>query len=183
MFEADQGERFGKWGDEVSQFMYFDSTKEILSKIEIPELVADYGGGNGNLKKFIPHALTIDIDESKKPDRVESILEHRGEYDLVVIRFVLHYLSDNEIKELLKRIQSKHVLIIQFVNEDKKAKIENSRNEQKIFRNQKELELLLPAGFQEIYSKEYLVSPEFYRNRLGIGNYKKHRETLKAYYL
>ena len=182
-YKIDQGDNFGKWQDSTSKFMYEDSIKEILSKIEIPEIVADYGGANGILRKFIKNIITIDIDNSKNPDITDDILTHEGKYDLVIIRFVLHYLNDYEVLELFKNINTYHkgkVLIIQFTNEDLKSKYNNSKNEFKYFRTKNQLEKLLP-NFIKIYSKSYLCTKEFYQNRLKIKDAIEHEEIINAY--
>lgn len=181
IYKADQGLKFGMWNDKTSKFLYHISVKDILDKIKIPENVADYGGGNGILKKFIPYIKTIDIDKDKNPDIIDNIITHKGQYDLVIIRFVMHYLSDNEIIELLKNIKSKEILVIQFVNKNKKIKYENSQNEgDKYFRNKKETLQLMPENHTIIYSQKYTVNKDFYKNRLGLGNYKSHQEELLA---
>lgn len=183
IYKEDQAEKFGKWNDEVSNFLYQTSTKEILSKISIPNLVADYGGANGNLKQFIPQSISIDIDSSKKPDILDNILTHSKKYDLIVLRYVLHYLNDYEVIQLFENLKALNVLIIQFENNDLKAKYYNSQNEFKYFRTSQQLQKLLPINSKEIYSKEYELGQDFYINRLGKGNYKTHKEILKAYYV
>ena len=110
VYEIDQATEFGRWTDRVSKLMYDTCTKEILSLIEIPKIVADYGGANGNLKQYIPNAISIDIDESKKPDVLDDIVEHVGRYDLIVIRYVLHYLNDYDVIELFKNISNNDCL-------------------------------------------------------------------------
>lgn len=181
-YEIDKGINFGKWKDKTSQYLYFESTIEILKKIKIPNSVADYGGGNGLLKQFIPQIKTIDIDENKQPDLIDNILTHNNHYELVIIRFVLHYLNDYEVIELFKTINADNILIIQFENEDLKTKYQNSINEFKYFRTEKQLKALLPKH-KEIYNREYEVSPEFYKERLGEADYKTHKEILRAYYI
>lgn len=180
-FKEDKGVNFGKWNDTVSRFMYFDSTKEILNKIKVPNKVADYGGANGNLKTFIPNSVSIDIDKSKKPDICDNILTHKKKYQLIIIRFVLHYLNDYEVLQLFNGIKSP-VLLIQFCNNDLKRKYANSKGEFKYFRTEQQLEALLPK-FKKIYSKEYTVTKEFYKNRLGILNGVPHKEKINAYYI
>jgi hypothetical protein len=183
IYKEDKGIDFGKWSDKISKLMYFDSVKDILSKIELPKRIADYGGANGILKNFIPNIITIDIDESKNPDIVDNILIHKGDYDLIIIRFVLHYLNDYEIIQLFENIKSYHkgnTLIIQFTNEDLKSKYNNSKNEFKYFRTKNQLEKLLP-NFTKIYSIQYKCTKEFYKNRLNIDNSIEHKEEINAY--
>tara|TARA_R110002167_G_scaffold85002_1_gene230793 strand:+ start:796 stop:1368 length:573 start_codon:yes stop_codon:yes gene_type:complete len=184
IYKEDKGLNFGKWNDYISKLMYYTTTNEILNKISIPKKVADYGGANGNLKTFIPHAITIDIDESKKPDVLDNIITHSKKYDLVVIRFVLHYLNDYEVLELFRNIKSKNILVIQFENNDLKSKYFNSQNEGiKYFRTSKQLQKLLPKNSKKIYQKKYVLDKDFYLNRLGKGLYKKHKEQITAYHL
>jgi len=185
IYKEDQGINFGKWKDKTSKFLYFDSTKEILSKIKIYNNVADYGGANGNLKTFISNIISIDIDSSKHPDIIGNIITHKGNYDLIIIRYVLHYLNDYEILKLFNNITNYHkgeVLIIQFCNNDLKSKYSNSINEFKYFRTENQLEQLLPK-YTKIYSKEYEVEQDFYKNRLNLNNAITHKEILNAYLL
>ena len=183
IYKEDNGVNFGNWKDDVSEFLYKKSTKEILSLISVPQVVADYGGANGNLKQFIPQAVSIDKDPSKEPDIIDNILTHKNEYDLVVIRYVLHYLTDKEVLQLFKSIQSKKTLVIQFVNNDLESKYHNSQNEeQKYFRTEEQLKALLPKTAEKIYaSKSYTLGALFYENRLGKGVYKNHQESISAY--
>ena len=183
IYKEDKGRDFGKWSDQTSKLIYFDSIKEILAKIDTSGKVADYGGANGILKQFIPNIITIDIDGSKNPDIQDDILTHQGNYDLIIIRFVLHYLNDYQVLQLFKNIQKYHsgkILLIQFTNEDLKLKYENSKNEFKYFRCRQQLEKLLP-DFENIYNIEYTCDKEFYLNRLGINNGMKHSENINAY--
>ena len=183
IYKEDNGANFGKWEDGVSRLMYFDSTKDILSKISIPDIVADYGGANGNLKLFIPNSISVDIDESKNPDILDDILTHKGKYDLIVIRYVLHYLNDYQVLKLFESIKSYHngkILLIQFCNNDLKSKYENSINEFKYFRTEYQSEQLLPV-FEKIYSIEYECTKEFYKNRLNNDNGVPHNEIINAY--
>lgn len=182
-YEIDQGLNFGTWTDKTSKFMYFDSIKQILSKIKKFPVVADYGGGNGLLKQFIPNIITVDIDPTKKPDILDNILTHKGTYDLIVMRYVLHYLSDYDVLELFNNISAFHsgkVLVIQFCNNDLKSKYANSKNEYKYFRTESQLENLLPKH-KKIYSQKYTCAKAFYSNRLKIKNAKSHKEILNAY--
>jgi hypothetical protein len=182
-YKEDKGIKFGKWSDKISKLIYFDSVNEILSKINTNGLVADYGGANGILKQFIPNIISIDIDASKVPDIIDNIITHKGNYNLIIIRFVLHYLNDYEVLQLFENIKSYHkgkILIIQFCNNDLKSKYKNSLNEFKYFRTENQLENLLPK-FKKIYNIEYNIDKKFYLNRLGNGNYIKHKEQLNAY--
>ncbi len=183
IYKEDDGLKFGTWSDEVSKFMYFDSTKEILNRVRLPEDIADFGGANGLLKHFIPNIVTIDKDESKNPDITADILSYTKYYELVILRYVLHYLNDYEVIQLFKTINAKNILIIQFENNDLIAKYKNSVNEFKYFRTTKQLQALLPLDIKTIYSKEYIVNKEFYINRLGQEEYMPHNEVLKGYYL
>ena len=183
IYKEDNGIDFGTWKDDVSKFLYYTSTKEILKKINIPESVADFGGGNGLLKKLIPQSISIDIDVSKSPDIIDNILTHMEKYDLAILRYVLHYLNDYEVIELFKNINATNILVIQFENEDLKSKYKNSINEFKYFRTSKQLKALLPTIKQTIFSKKYKIGKSFYKNRLGKGKYTEHEETLKAYYI
>lgn len=186
IYEIDQGIGFGKWQDETSKFLYYESTKQILKLIEIPDRVADYGGGNGLLKQFIPQITTIDIDGSKGPDIVDDIITHKGEYDLIILRYVLHYLDDYKIIEMFKNIKRQHkgrILIQQFTNEDLISKYENSQNEYKYFRTLPQLLALIPFDGNIIYKQDYIVTSQFYKNRLQLENGKDHLETMVGYYV
>ena len=135
----------------------FYSIKKILEKISIPDNVADYGGANGILKDHIPGIISIDIDPSKNPDIEADILKYKGDHDLIIIRFVLHYLNDYEIIKLFDHINSYHkgeILIIQFCNNDLRSKYYNSRNEFKYFRTEDQMENLLPGGFKKIFTRK-----------------------------
>jgi hypothetical protein len=132
---------------------------------------------------YFKNVTTVDKDVNKKPDILDNILTHKNYYDLVILRYVLHYLNDYEVIKLFKNINAKNILIIQFINEDLRSKYLNSKNELKYFRNEQHLMQLIPVKNKKIYSKEYLVTKEYYINRIGIGKYIKHEETLNAYYI
>jgi len=180
--KEDQGEEFGTWTDNISRLMYHGVMKSIIQLVDIPDSVIDYGGANGLIKQFIPHAVTVDRDTSKNPDIVADILTFKNNYKLTVIRYVLHYLNDYELLQLFDNLKVRSVLVIQFVNDDLKSKYYNSQNEpHKYFRSTQQLEKLLP-DYPCIYTKSYRITEQFYKNRLGPGNYKPHTETIKAYY-
>tara|TARA_R110000751_G_scaffold73709_2_gene149116 strand:+ start:28165 stop:28746 length:582 start_codon:yes stop_codon:yes gene_type:complete len=183
-YKEDQGKAFGKWTDKISRYIYFDSLELILSDITIPDNVADYGGANGNIKEFIPQAITIDIDSSKDPDINADILEYKGEHKLIIIRYVLHYLNDYEVIKLFKHIKSYHkgeILIIQFCNNDLISKYENSKNEFKYFRTEYQLEQLIPKESNLIFKEDIEITKDFYKNRLNLSGAKSHEETINAY--
>ena len=182
-YNIDNGLNFGKWKDKISTLIYKNSLDVILQNINKNAITADYGGANGILKQYFNNIITIDIDETKKPDIIDNIITHKGNYELIIIRFVLHYLNDYEILQLFENIKSYHkgqILIIQFCNNDLKNKYKNSINEFKYFRNERQLLNLLPEC-KKIYSKKYKCNKEFYKNRLNIDNAIEHFETLNAY--
>ena len=183
IYKEDKGTQFGKWNDKTSKFLYVDSIKDILEIIKVEGTVGDYGGANGNLKQFLPQSISIDIDETKNPDIVDNILTHNKRYDWVIIRYVLHYLTDTEVIELFNNIQSTNVMVIQFTNEDLKTKYLNSKNETKYFRTKTQLESLLPKGASNFYRKLFNCTKEFYRNRLGFDDAIEHIESINAYYI
>ena len=165
IINVDNGEHFGKWADETSDYLYRRSIKMILDSVDIPSSVGDFGGGNGLIKTHIPHAVTIDIDKDKKPDIVENILEHTGCYDLGIVRYVLHYLNDYEVIQLFNGMNCLNVLVIQFTNQDLKMKYHNSKNEFKYFRTKEQLEALLPTKAKHIFTGEYRCQ----KNSISIG--------------
>lgn len=176
---------FGKWTDKTSNFLYYESFKEIIKKIVIPERVADYGGANGIIKQFISQAISIDINADQNPDIVDNILTHTGNYDLIIIRYVLHYLNDYDVIRLFEHIKTFHkerILIVRFCNNDLISKYHNSINEFKYFRTEQQLEALLPEH-SIIYRKRYLCSAEFYKYRLNNENGISHYEILKGFYI
>lgn len=191
MYGIDGGANFGLWDDSVSRLMYFDCMEWFLSGVDITGVVGDFGGGNGNLKRFIPNSISVDTDESKSPDILGSVLTHQGNYDLVVIRYLLHYLPPNDRKQLFANLalnNIKQLLVIQFTNdgEDLKIKLNNSINEKKWFMTLRELDKLMHNGLYHVtgYKKQnYMVTSEFYKNRLNNPSAKKHGETVSCYQL
>lgn len=191
-YKLDRGRDFGKWNDKTSKLMYFDSIPTAFNMIDTTNMhVADYGGGNGILKQHITckKYTSIDIDCEKQPDITDDITIHKGNYDIIVLRYVLHYLSNEEVKRLIRHIQSFHngyVLIIQFVNNginlfDKQyvSKQVEKDSEKKYFRSKKQLfRLLKHTNIIDYNSIKYTVYPEFYKNRLGIDTNIKHNELI-----
>lgn len=186
--DEDQAEAFGRWNDPTSQLMYNDIMPVALSGVDIPARVADYGGANGLLKEWIPHSLSVDYDATKGPDISEDILAHKGTYDLIVMRYVLHYMNDQTVIGLMRHIASFHegrVLIIQFVNDDLVVKHANSIGEVKWFRDEYHLRTLLENDWRidARRSVDYVVDAEFYRNRLHHPNPTSHDEQIVIYEL
>lgn len=179
----DQGEAFGTWPDDTARLMYHDIMPLALNGIDTSGRVADLGGANGLLKQWIPQAITVDYDESKGPDICEDIRSHVGDYDLVVMRYVMHYMDDLSLRSLLNHIRGYHkgrLLVVQFVNDDLAAKRANSVGETKWFRDTIETMAILGEGWRVRSAKsvDYVVGADFYRNRLGHPNPSAHLETV-----
>jgi hypothetical protein len=197
---------FGNWTDKVSKFMYeghfdriFNDPRFNLARFS---RIEDFGGANGKLKTFFGDKLaTIDIDETNDPDFLGNIINYnayaefrwRGEIrlfkvesDLIIIRYVLHYLTDKEIKKMFQNIKSYHrghILIVQFTNEgeDMNIKRQNSINETKYFRTAEELSVLI-NGFEVVArdTENFTVTSEFYRNRLQNFEALPHQEQIQS---
>lgn len=188
--DEDQGVKFGTWPDPTAQLMYHDIMPLALSGIDTAGRVADYGGANGLLKRFIPHAITVDYDETKSPTICDDILRHRGTYDLIVMRYVLHYMNNEDVRRLFRHLGSFHkgrILLIQFVNDDDSLldKLHNSVGETKWFRGEGELRRLIVGPWQIASRKavDYRVGADFYRWRLDHPNPCPHDETVVIYEL
>jgi len=187
MIKEDNGKMFGKWKDEVSILLYEDINKHISKYVKKIDTVGDYGGANGLLGKSLKckKYTVIDYDESKKDNNNfinDNIITHKGEYDTVVLKLVLHYLKDIEIKRMLENIKAKNIIIVQFVNSgiDLKIKQEiskDSNEKKKYFRTKTEL-LNILYDFKEVDKFDYIVTSDFYKNRLQIDTYLQHKETL-----
>lgn len=186
-FEVDQGTAFGRWGDPVSQFMYEESLRDMLPRMQLDGLkVGDYGGANGILKDVVGNVTTIDIDARKGPDIVDDILLHTGKYDVAFCRYVMHYLSDQQVIAFVENAlrYCDRLYLVQFTNDgtDLRAKYATSKGEGgKYFRTQSQLESLLPVNAKRLYSASYAVGPEFYCNRLGLVTDIRHEETVRLY--
>lgn len=183
IYKEDKGQEFGTWPDKVSRLMYAGIMPIVLSQIELPNNIADYGGANGLLKEYIPNATSIDIDPSKKPDIVDNIILHKGKYDLVFMRYVLHYLAGEEIATMLQNINSR-LVIIQFTNEEEdlelKQKISQDNEAKKYFRTKEQLfALFKDFVILNAIEIDYKVTPEFYKNRLQINTDISHNEQIQ----
>jgi len=184
MYKEDSGIDFGTWSDPVSRLIYFDAMPYLLSIVDTNKSAADLGGANGILKKFFSDIITVDIDGSKKPDVICDILNYKGVHNTLVLRYVMHYLTDTQVVALMENISLFHkgeVLVIQFVNEENSIDIKNanSKNEgKKFFRTESELKKLIKFGLLREKRISYECDSEFYLNRLGIKNAQTHSETI-----
>lgn len=180
----DRGTAFGQWRDPVSRFMYYDALRMCLPKMNMEGTVVDFGGANGILKEFVPHAVTIDNDESKNPDIVADVLEFDRPFDVGFCRYVLHYLTTSEAVRFLRKAPVRRLYVMQFVNNDLVGKYANSRGEGlKFFRTRRETDALFGSLCSRVLweSPPYTVDTEFYRNRLGIEGCTPHREQVVLY--
>ena len=184
----DQAQAFGTWDNPTARLMYHDIMELALEGVDTSGRVADYGGANGLLKQWIPHSVSIDYDRSKNPDIVADIMTHVGEYDLIVMRYVLHYMTYSNAARLLRHIASFHkgrLLIIQFVNDDLISKYANSIGELKYFRTDEETQNIVTADWmiQTRQFHDYMVDADFYRVRLNHPNPSSHAERIVIYEL
>lgn len=184
----DQGRSFGTWDNPTAQLMYHDIMEFALDGVDTSGRVADYGGANGLLKQWIPHSVSVDYDETKGPDIAEDIAVHVGEYDLIVMRYVMHYMTDDQLQALFRHIASFHrgrLLIIQFVNDDLISKQANSIGETKYFRTDEDTRSLVSIDWviQARRFHDYTVDADFYRQRLGHPNPSSHDERIVIYEL
>lgn len=192
MSSVDQGTRFGTWQDPTSRLMYHDAMPALLSGTPRDELVLDLGGGNGLSREWFPNVVTVDADPAKEPDVVADLLSYVPPTPVgrVLVRYVLHYLDDDQVRELFQHhLPSWHageVTVIQFVNDDLAAKLANSVNETKFFRTEEHLHQLVTSPSWRVARRiavGYDVHPDFYRNRLGHPDPTGHPETVVAYTL
>jgi len=189
IYQEDNGMQFGKWDDETSQLLYQDSNRVFFKDIDTSLSVYDFGGGNGLLRDLFPHYKSVDIDESKHPDIVADIMTYECSCDLIILRYVLHYLSDEDIKKLIQNIKRFHkgqLLIIQFCNEGNDLKIKQSiskNNEHpKYFRTYEQtINLFQQLPLHTEQSIDYTVNPDFYMNRLAIKTDVPHGESVYCF--
>lgn len=187
---VDAGTAFGLWDDETSRLMYRDAMPALLSGVNAKGKVLDLGGGNGLLRRWFDRLTTVDTDAAKQPDVLADITTYRPDvpYNLVVLRYVLHYLPDSGVRRLLAHVATYHhgpLLVVQFVAPDEqalRAKQANSVNETKWFRTEEQLRALL-APWEPVHrvAVEYDVVPEFYTNRLAHPAPTGHPERVVAY--
>jgi hypothetical protein len=183
----DQGTDFGIWTDSVSRFMYNTSSRAFFGVIDFEhnEKVGDYGGANSLLKNILPNWInytSIDMDESKKPDIVDDIITHKGNYDTVILRYVIHYLNDSQVIELFKNIKANRILVQQFFNKDTILKSKFDPMGYRFFRNRQEFNNLIGFAGKDIGKIEYDVTDEFYSNRFNLPcKPVKHKETVEFF--
>lgn len=186
---VDGGLTFGTWTDSTSRLLYHDVMPVLLNGVDTSGSVVDLGGGNGLLRTFVPHAVTVDIDASKAPDIVADATTYTGRHDLVVIRYVLHYMPNDVVDGWLTQLRTWHtgpVLVIQFVNDDLAGKLANSVNERKWFRTELDyVHAFERTGWRVASRKrvEYRVEAEFYRNRLAHPSPTAHEEAVMGWLL
>ena len=200
-FLIDKGKEFGKWTDSVSKFMYHDHFASIYSRFNLDSYnhIEDLGGANGLLREFFidKNYTTSDIDKTKEPNFIRNAIDFNGMHrcqtfsfpyqsDLIIIRYILHYLTDDEVIKMFSNIKKHHkgdILVIQFTNEDNdlNVKLANSINEIKYFRTQSQLyELLIGFNILQSESQSFEVTEEFYQNRLQNFNAKAHSEEIQT---
>jgi len=183
---TDQGTAFGTWADPTSALMYRDAMPALLSGVQRDGHTLDLGGGNGLARAWFDRCTTVDTDPSKHPDVVADALTYTPDepVDRVLLRYVLHYLDNRQVRTLLRHVASytTELVVVQFVNDDLRAKQANSVNEVKHFRTEPMVRALLhPWLVQRRVGVEYDVDPEFYANRLHHPNPVGHPETVVGY--
>lgn len=190
----DHANTFGKGKSATSKLLYFYSLSIALDCMsnEIPSgIVYDLGGGNGLSKRWFDNnqVVTVDNNPDMKPDICSNINTYNVPPDasMVLMRHVLHYLTDDEIKALINRV-TVPILLIQFTNKDIKAKQAQTKNEDhKTFRTLDQvLELLYDStknNIKRLYKIDYTVEPDFYVERFGVMGKSTHDETLCAWWI
>lgn len=190
---ADQGTAFGTWPDEVSRWLYHDSVPLWIEALDVDTqaLTVDLGGANALLRPWFPQLITVDSDPTKQPDVTADVTRWQPgtEFPQAVLRYVLHYLPDHTVATLLQTVATytDHLYVVQFTNPDVHVKDRNSRYEpQRWWRSDQDLDRLLAHPSWEdtqTTSWRYRVTEQFYRNRLGPGDYEPHVEDLTVHHL
>ena len=156
--------------------------------------MADLGGGGGLSRGFLAPSCvvtTVDSDPSTGPDVVADLLTWTppaAPFDTVLLRYVLHYLSDRQVRALFASMTGwrwSNVLVVQFANQRPEDKAANSADtDDRHWRTPAELVRLLhddlPAWLAgpRVNRLDYTVHPEFYGSRLGVPGKYPHGETL-----
>jgi len=186
MMTTDQGQAFGTWDDETSRLIYGAAMPALLVGTDTGGTTLDLGGGPGLARPYFRHLTTVDNNPDMKPDVLADLRSYEPNqyYSRVLLRYVLHYLDDTEVADLMAHLASWHtgqLTVIQFVTVDLTAKLVNSVNETKYFRTEEQLVALLgPWRVVHRVAVEYDVVPEFYANRLHHPNPIGHREQVVA---
>ena len=182
---------FGTWTDAASDLMYRGAMPYLLAGLPTAGPVVDLGGGNGLSRGFLPgrQITTVDIDPATGPDVVADALTytHPEPAATVLVRYLLHYLTDGQVRRLFANLARWHdgdVVVVQFANEDPSAKAVNSADTtDRRWRHPAELLHLLGNldGWRRgarVNRLDYTVDPEFYTSRLGVPGRYPHAETL-----
>jgi hypothetical protein len=183
---------FGKGNSPTSRLLYHRIFDLIRDRIPSFAKVYDLGGGNGVSKAYFPSVVTVDNNPEMEPDILADILEFEvpDEADLILIRYVAHYLQEEQLIKLLERSSHKPILFIQFTNSDPDDKLLQSlfkgqgEEDHKTFRDWDHfVHLLEPRGFRQIIRVDYEVEPMFYVERFGRqGAYFPHPESLGVWF-
>ena len=183
---------FGWWTDGTSDLMYRGAMGYLLDGLPRPgRSVLDLGGANGMSRWYLPgHDITtVDIDPATEPDVVADITTWtpKADAEVVLLRYVLHYLSDEQVRGLFAHLATWHygpVLVVQFANPRPWQKRANSADAgQRWFRTPAALLTLLRSlpnwiDHGRVNRLTYTVQPEFYANRLGTPGQYAHAEEL-----
>lgn len=183
---------FGKGESPTSRLLYHRIFDLIRGRIPSFAKVYDLGGGNGISKAYFPSVVTVDNNPEMKPDIVANILEFEvpKDADLILIRYVAHYLQNEELEQLLEQSNHKPILFIQFANSNPNDKLLQSvikgegLEDHKTFRDWDYFaQLLETRGFRQIMQIAYEVEPLFYAERFGRpGAYFAHPEVLGVWF-
>lgn len=189
----DDYKTFGRGSGPTSRLLYYHSlTLALERKPNLPNgTVYDLGGSNGLSRQHFDQrdVVTVDNNESTQPDIVADIRRWTVPTDagMVLLRHVFHYLTSEDIVDVLKRL-TVPALVIQFSNENTTVKQAQTPYETgKRFRTFNETEGLIYKGWngtvEMLYRIDYNVEPEFYVERFGQPGISQHQETLTAWWL
>jgi hypothetical protein len=182
---------FGTWPDATSDLIYRGAMPYLLAGLPTDGPVVDLGGANGLSRGFLPgrQITTVDIDPATGPDVVADALTYRHpeRAATVLVRYLLHYLTDGQVRALFANLARWHegaVLVVQFTNDQPREKAANSADTaDRRWRHPAELLHLLGNldGWRRcarVNRLDYTVQPDFYTSRLGAPGRYPHAETL-----